>query len=177
MKTTEDQTVLFTLILFFYRVIFMNLESHALVTESTWQSSLDYWRRKREKLNLVLQSGREWLQLLELPTKRTVENVAWHTSAHVAWQKHTGVWQDRVFSTNGNLLVDCGRKVRKLLLCHWNRPLVPVLRSDLFPRSKDSRHSCPVLLWTMELAVQNFASNWTKWIISFPFFNRCVKID
>lgn len=157
----SDCFVCFNII--FDRVIFMNLESHALVTESTWQSSLDYWRRKREKLNLVLQSGREWLQLLELPTKRTVENVAWPTSAHVAWQKHTGVWQDRVFSTNGNLLVDCGRKVRKLLLCHWNRPLVPSSGVTSL-RSKGSRHSCPVLLWTMELAVQNFLSNWTKWI-------------
>lgn len=130
----SDCFVCFNII--FDRVIFMNLESHALVTESTWQSSLDYWRRKREKLNLVLQSGREWLQLLELPTKRTVENVAWPTSAHVAWQKHTGVWQDRVFSTNGNLLVDCGRKVRKLLLCHWNRPLVPSSGATSFQGAK-----------------------------------------
>ena len=142
----------------------MNLESHALVTESTWQSSLDYWRRKREKLNLVLQSGREWLQLLELPTKRTVENVAWRTSAHVAWQKHTGVWQDRGVFYKREPPCGLWTEGEKIVRMSLKQTSCPFLRSDLFPRGKDSRHSLPPLLWTMELAVQNFASNWTKWI-------------
>lgn len=52
----------------------------------------------------------------------------------------------------------------KIVIMSLKQTSCPFLRSDLFPRSKGSRHSCPVLLWTMELAVQNFLSNWTKWI-------------